>query len=155
MSTFKRGLVIPKHQTLLSPNTQTLYLACIIYPNTVFVKSFFAKNLEKLSNIVINSGKVFGYRNKVLKNSKNSVWLLFTMVIRGIGVFHLIPPDLQRDIRNKGKEPRQTDHMSKCSKEVMVIYRLLLCLIFKCLFGKVSRHNIYYIPCLGKSVWGS
>jgi hypothetical protein len=81
LSAFKGGVVIPKHQTLLSPNCpntiskhyiglfgyglyrQTPCLSNtiaqkmgIIYPNTVFVKSVFAKFCQK-------SGKMFGYRN--------------------------------------------------------------------------------------------
>lgn len=67
-------------------------------------------------------------------------------MIRG---FHLIPPVLQRGIRGKRKEPRQTKHMRKSRKGIMIVYVFLTGLIFKCSFAKMSWHlNIIY------HVWG-
>jgi len=73
-------------------------------------------------------------------------------VIRG---FHLIPPVLQRGIRGKRKEPTQTYSMGYSSKGIVIIYMFLLGLIFECSFAKMSGHNKYYIPCLGKILFGS
>lgn len=53
------------------PNGQTLYIQTLNLSN--LAKQF----LPKIKNNFVISGKMFEYRNKVLKNSKNSVWILF------------------------------------------------------------------------------